>query len=105
MNWTEINDMNQLETIKKASFENPQIIFKHSTRCNVSADAFRRMEQSDLSAWYLDLLAHRDLSNQIAKDYEVTHKSPQVIIIKDGKAVYNESHWRIKPEIIKEHLR
>ncbi len=104
MNWTPLNDMNQLEAIKNASFENPQIIFKHSTRCNVSADAFRLMETSDLSAWYLDLLAFRAISNQIAEDFEVKHQSPQIIIIKNGKAIYNESHWRIKPEVIKNYL-
>ena len=104
MNWIGLKSAEQLELIKTASFEKPQIIFKHSTRCSVSADAYDEMDKADLTAWYLDLLANRALSNQIASDFGVMHQSPQIIIIKDGKAAFNESHWRIKAENVKATL-
>jgi bacillithiol system protein YtxJ len=45
--------------------------------------------------YYLDLIAHRDISNQIAVDFGVEHESPQFILIKNGEATYHESHYGI----------
>lgn len=100
MKWIPIEHIDQLATIRNASFDSAQIIFKHSTRCNISADALAEMDRSELEAWYLDLLAYRDISDKIAEEYGVIHKSPQVIVIRNGEAVYNESHWHIRPEDI-----
>ena len=50
---------------------------------------------SDQSVYYLDLLAHRDLSNLIAKWSGVPHESPQIIVFKGGKPVYHASHTAI----------
>lgn len=88
--------MLQLEEIDERSESNPQIIFKHSTRCNISSDAYNEVNRCDLDMYFLDLLAHRDISNEIANRYDVVHKSPQVLIIKNGKCIYHESHWNIK---------
>ncbi len=38
------------------------------------------------------LLNHRDVSNAIVERFHVVHQSPQLIIIKDGKAVADASH-------------
>jgi bacillithiol system protein YtxJ len=46
--------------------------------------------------YYLDLIAHRDISNLIAQQYGVEHQSPQVLVILNGKCVYNESHNNIR---------
>ncbi len=104
MNWVGLKSKEQLDLINQISFEKPQIIFKHSTQCNISADAYKEMSQMEATAWYLDLLANRDVSNLIAEMYDVKHQSPQVIIIKDGQAIYNESHWRIKTDLVQEAL-
>jgi bacillithiol system protein YtxJ len=53
--------------------------------------------------WYLlDLLHNRDLSNEIAHRYNVTHQSPQIVVIINGKAVFNESHDSISAEDLKQ---
>jgi bacillithiol system protein YtxJ len=44
---------------------------------------------------FLDLLAHRPLSNKVAEVFQVHHESPQVLVIKDGKCVFDESHLGI----------
>lgn len=53
---------------------------------------------------YLDLIAYRHLSNLIAADLSVIHESPQVLIVKDGKCVYNVTHNEIDPRDIKRNL-
>ena len=100
MNWNTISSAEQLEAIKAASFQQPQVIFKHSTRCSISSMVLNRLERSEtpphISFHFLDLLAHRSISDKIAADFSVYHESPQVLLIKHGECVYDESHQGIR---------
>ena len=103
INWNELTDLGQLSEIIEISNEKPVAIFKHSTRCSVSRMALKQFENefnsSDkVTPYFLDLIAHRDISNEIATRFGVTHQSPQLILIKEGKAVYNVSHSDIDAE-------
>ncbi|MEO5651010.1 MAG: bacillithiol system redox-active protein YtxJ [Ginsengibacter sp.] len=106
MNWISLQDELQLEEITANSFNKPQVIFKHSTRCSVSSMAKNRLdkkEQSDgMDFYYLDLIKHRNISNKIAADFKVPHQSPQILIISNGKSIYNESHSGISMDEIEE---
>jgi len=90
----------QLSALLAESHSKPQVIFKHSTTCSVSQMAKGRLERGtvpeSIDFHYLDLLAHRGLSNQIAQDLEVWHESPQVLLVKNGECVYDESHMGIR---------
>lgn len=96
--WNELTQLQQLDTIIEESESIPVLIFKHSTRCSVSRMALRAFEnefslpEEDLKLYFLDLITYRDVSNEIASRFDVVHQSPQIILIKNGKAVYNESH-------------
>jgi bacillithiol system protein YtxJ len=96
MNWITLNDIQQVDTIIAASKTQPVVIFKHSTRCSISSMAKSRLERSEVPSgvqfYYLDLIAHRDVSNFLAEHFHVHHESPQVLLIKDGECVYDESH-------------
>ncbi|MGZ9736644.1 bacillithiol system redox-active protein YtxJ [Flavobacterium sp. GNP002] len=103
INWNELIDLGQLNDIIEISNQKPVAIFKHSTRCSVSRMALKQFENefnsSDkVTPYFLDLIAHRDISNEIANRFGVTHQSPQLILIKEGKAVYNVSHSDIDAE-------
>ena len=100
MNWNYLEDLKQLEILENESFERLVIIFKHSTRCHISRAALRQFESElDLNEkiipYFLDLIQFRAISNEIAIRFGVIHQSPQLIIIKDGKALLNASHERI----------
>lgn len=102
MNWNQITSEEQLEEIKLLSNEKPVLIFKHSRTCSISATSLSRLERSwneekagDLEAYYLDLLSFRTLSQKIAQEFDVDHESPQAIVIKNGKAIYHDSHFGI----------
>ncbi len=105
MNWNQLTDIAQLETIDRDSATQPILIFKHSTRCNISSMALARVERSwnkqttNLPApYYLDLIKHRDISNSIAERYEVEHQSPQVLVITNGRCIYSQTHSAISVE-------
>lgn len=96
--WIPLNDLPQLDFIESKSVRKTQVIFKHSTRCGVSrmvlnqfVDAYNLTEK-DLDLYYLDLLNHRDVSNEIAAKFQVMHQSPQLLVIKNGVVVAQDSH-------------
>ena len=105
MNWIPLQTEAQVDEIKSKSQNKPQVIFKHSIRCSISSMAKSRLDRNEqpngLDFYYLDIINHRNLSNKIAKDFEVHHQSPQVLIIDGGQCVYNESHSGIHMDEIK----
>lgn len=110
MNWNKLTHPGQIQEIKALSSEKPVLIFKHSTRCAVSGMSLNRLERkwkdqdSDkIAPYFLDLIAHRDVSNQVASEFGVPHESPQVLVIKNGEAVYDQSHYSISLPDILEH--
>ena len=108
MNWIQLNSLQQLDEIRQKSKDKPQVIFKHSTRCSVSSMAKNRLERKEFPKeadfYYLDLIANRNISLQIEEDFKVYHESPQVLIIKSGECIYDESHSGINMEEIKEQV-
>ncbi|WP_304517377.1 bacillithiol system redox-active protein YtxJ [Cecembia rubra] len=108
MEWIKLEDAAQLQELKKRSEERPVLIFKHSTRCSISSMALERLRRNwkiedfdKVTPYYLDLINYRDISNLIAREFEVFHQSPQVILVKNGKAFYDTSHMGISyPDIM-----
>lgn len=102
MNFIPLEKAEQLSEIKKAKGYN--VIFKHNTTCPISKGVRSQFEQEadtlpEVDAvYFLDLLAHRDISDAIAKDFEVEHQSPQLLLIKDGRCTYNQSLYDISAE-------
>jgi bacillithiol system protein YtxJ len=106
MEWEPLNDIAQLDEIVGLSKEKPVAIFKHSTRCSISRMALKQFENEfnfseKVTPYFLDLIAFREISNDIASRFSVQHQSPQLILIKDGKAVYNASHSDIDAAALK----
>jgi hypothetical protein len=104
MNWIDLVSVEQIERIKEASFDNPQLIFKHSTRCSISIMAKSRLDRSEQPAnvtfHYLDLLNYRPVSNFVAVYFHVQHESPQALLIKNGQCIYEETHNAISMDEI-----
>ena len=107
LQWNILDSKEQLESIIEESYQKPQVIFKHSTTCPISSMAKRRLEQNwsvATSPYYLDLIRYRSVSNEIADRLSVIHESPQIILVKDGKAIYDESHLDISVDSLAEVL-
>ena len=103
--WRQLTDLGQLNEIVDLSNDQAVLIFKHSTRCSISRMALKNFEkefdlEDKIIPYFLDLLNHRDISNEIANRFEVVHQSPQLIVIKNGKAIYTASHSDIDATIL-----
>src|ERR1700756_199400 len=95
----QIRKYKSTKTIDEESKVIKVLILKHSTRCSLSSTVINRLERNwqatgteKIKPYYLDLLAHRDISNEIAGRYKVRHESPQVLLIENEICIYNKSH-------------
>lgn len=108
--WIPLTEMKQLDGIVADSSKKTVAIFKHSTRCGISGMIIRQFEKEyaldaeKVDMYYLDLLSHRDVSNEIIHRFGVFHESPQLILIKNGKAVFDTSHGSISALEMSGHL-
>jgi monothiol bacilliredoxin len=109
MQWKDITNPTQIGEIKQQP--GYSLIFKHSTRCSVSAMAKRRFEldweaiPADTSLYFLDLISYRNISSQIAETFQVHHESPQILLIKDGDCILDASHSDISAEEVAEVVK
>lgn len=109
MKWISLENLAQLDEIETLSNDKPVLIFKHSTRCSISRMALKQFEkefdsEDEVSAYFLDLILHRDVSNEIASRFRVVHQSPQILLIKNGLSAYNVSHDEIDAVALKDKL-
>ncbi|MFQ5640172.1 MAG: bacillithiol system redox-active protein YtxJ [bacterium] len=105
-----IVQVNDEEKLAEALEAKSAILYKHSTTCSISAKALREVREfsrqnSMVPVYLLDVRQQRDLSNQVANRLGIRHESPQVIIIKAKKPVWNASHFEITAESLSSQMK
>ncbi len=90
------------------SADQPLLLFKHSTRCPISAGAHRELKDyldnapnEKITYGLIYVVEDRDVSNEAADMLGVKHESPQALLVKDGQAVWHTSHSRITANALK----
>jgi bacillithiol system protein YtxJ len=95
----ELGHKDQWQEILTLSQENPIFIYKHSSRCGISSVVLSRFEKQiserDDSYYHLHIQAQRELSNWLAEELGIRHESPQLIVIKNEKAIAYDSHYAL----------
>ncbi len=91
----ELNTIDQLEELFEVSSRKPIVLFKHSTTCPISANVFEDVANLDSTIFLITVQTARNISNKVAEMTGIKHESPQAIVIKDGKAVYNAAHYDV----------
>ncbi|SFI97281.1 bacillithiol system protein YtxJ [Thermoflavimicrobium dichotomicum] len=97
-----ITDLEALEQLMVHSKEQPVLIFKHSTACPVSAQAYRELKEfsewidlDELTIRVVHVIENRPVSNEIADRFGIKHESPQAFLIKDEQVYWHASHFHI----------
>ena len=98
----EIDDRAALDNLLTDSKQRPVIVFKHSNACSISARAYREMEKVQADVNVLIVQSARDVSRELATLTGVRHETPQVIVLRDGKAVWNASHFDVQAGAVAE---
>lgn len=108
--WRTLEELSQLDALEELSKEKLVVIFKHSVTCGISNMVWHQFQNEidfnndHIEMLYLDLLAHRDVSNEITRRFQVLHQSPQILVIKNGEVLHHASHSAIKLSNIKKYL-
>jgi bacillithiol system protein YtxJ len=89
-----------LEELFKRSNDRPVILFKHSLTCPISSAAYQEMERLTHEVSLIVMQRSRDTSAEIERRTGIRHESPQVIIVRNGAAVWNASHWSITAKAV-----
>ncbi len=91
-----IDDRAALDGLLADSKQKPVIVFKHSNACSISSRAYREMEKVEAQVNILEVQSAREISRELANLTGVRHETPQVIVLRDGKAVWNASHFDVQ---------
>ncbi|HIJ66552.1 MAG TPA: bacillithiol system redox-active protein YtxJ [Candidatus Hydrogenedentes bacterium] len=108
----ELRTLVELDGALADSHEAAIFIFKHSTQCPISAKAHGEVKgylaqkgESEPEGFLVKVIESRPVSNEITQRLGLPHKSPQVILIKDGKVLWDESHLAITADAIAQAVR
>jgi bacillithiol system protein YtxJ len=110
ISWKPLDKLISLDEAIQLSEERDVVLFKHSTTCSISQMAKMRLESSwdfaenEITPYFLDLRAHREISNAIAEKLSVAHESPQILLIRKGTCIYDASHFDISVAELKETI-
>lgn len=97
-NFIEIDDLESLDRFVANLNGSAGVVFKHSNTCGVSSRAYGEMSKLELPIGIVVVQVARSVSDEVEKRWQVNHETPQVLIIKDGKALWNASHFQVKAE-------
>lgn len=102
MSYKEITTIEEWNNAFESSASKPLVVFKHSTTCPVSANAYQEFNnyldskpREDVEYVLVKVIESRPVSNQIAEDTSVKHESPQIVYIDKKEKVWTASHWSI----------
>jgi bacillithiol system protein YtxJ len=106
-------DLRSIEELNEAlqeSFERPVLLFKHSLTCPISSRAFRELQayldnaDSNIRYKVIKIQNAYGVSNEVASKLRVEHESPQAILVRNGREVWNASHYDITAASLEEAI-
>ena len=107
----ELHTIEELDQALSASADQPVLLFKHSLSCPVSTWAFSEfnsyLERADPTVSYnlITVQTARKVSAEAASRLQIDHESPQAILVRNGRGVWNASHSSITASSIDEAIR
>ncbi len=96
-----MKNMTSRQDVDAALGQNTAILFKHSTRCPISAAARGEMERfmelhPDAPVYTVDVNNDTEVSQYLAEKTGIEHQSPQVIVARGGQPEWHANHFDIR---------
>ncbi len=104
-NFSPVSDAAALEELFARSHNEPVLLFKHSTACPISARAHKQMEEVKTPVSIVVVQDSRDVSRQVEERTGVRHETPQALVLRNGRAVWNASHFDITSDVVEQAVR
>jgi bacillithiol system protein YtxJ len=109
--FTQVEGVDQLDTLLHESGHRPVVLFKHSFTCGISAEALDELlallNETTVDVRYamVTVQTHRDVSNAVVKKLGVRHETPQALVIRGGQVVWAGSHFRVTANALDAAIR
>jgi bacillithiol system protein YtxJ len=93
--------VHSLDAAIAESCERPVLLFKHSRFCGVSCEALDELQShidggpGEVAYKMITVQTHRPVSDAVAQRLGLRHETPQAILLRNGKVIWNASHFRI----------
>ncbi len=94
-----------LEHLFARSQDTPVLVFNHDRGCPISATAYIQMLRLGRDIPLIDVTREEDITHTLAQRTGVKHESPQVIVLRYGRAVWSASHFAITPGAVEQALQ
>jgi bacillithiol system protein YtxJ len=110
-NLEELTSVEDLQLAMDESSKRPVLLFKHSLTCPISSRAFNELQSyldyADPRASYklITVQSARSVSDEAASRLNLGHESPQAILVRNGREVWNASHYDITASALAEAMR
>lgn len=107
----ELQSIEEFNQALQESFKRPVLLFKHSLTCPISSRAFYELQSflkkpdPNISYRLIKIQNAYQVSNEIASRLQLEHESPQAILVRDGREVWNASHSEITKSSLEEAIR
>lgn len=104
-----MKSMSTRQDVDDALGEDTALLFKHSTRCPISAAARGEMHQllehrPDAPVYMVDVNEAPEASEYLAEKTGIEHQSPQVILARGGRAAWHANHFEIRADDVRQKL-
>ena len=100
-----ITDAESFKELLTRSKKHPVVVFKHSIRCPISSSVYNEMTQYDGDVALVEVQNARELSREIEEKTGVPHETPQVLVLRNGQAVWSASHWNVTADVVAQAVR
>ncbi len=104
-NFSPVSDAAALEELFARSHTEPVLLFKHSNACPISAQAYRQMKQVKADVSLIVVQEARDLSRAVEERTGLRHETPQALVLRGGRVVWNASHFDITAAAVEQAMR
>ena len=104
-----MKDMHSTQDVDAALGQDTAILFKHSTRCPISAAARGEMERfmelrPDSPVYCVDVNDDAGVSKYLAEQTGIEHHSPQVIVARGGQPEWHANHFDIRADEVERRV-
>jgi len=97
-----VADADALNELFELSKSKAVVLFKHSTTCPISTAAYQEMSEYGGEVSLLIVQRSRELARDVESRTGVRHESPQAIVLRHGRAVWNASHWKVRAAAVEQ---